>query len=88
MRADTLTDLVIFINYGDRLVVGRIDPPAFADQRLVRLEPRRAKVSEVRSSLMAAGVLTYRRGQVEILDRDILQRYSCGCYARARAGRL
>lgn len=40
MRADTLTDLVMFINYGDRLFVGRVDPPAFADQRLVRLEPR------------------------------------------------
>lgn len=40
MRADALTDLVMFINYGDRLFVGRVDPPAFADQRLVRLEPR------------------------------------------------
>lgn len=39
MRADTLTDLVMFINYGNRLFVGRVDPPAFADQRLVRLEP-------------------------------------------------
>jgi hypothetical protein len=39
MRSDTLTDLVMFINYGDRLFVGRVDPPAFADQRLVRLEP-------------------------------------------------
>lgn len=39
MRADTLTDLVMFINYGDRLFVGRVDPPAFADQRLVRLDP-------------------------------------------------
>ncbi|MFP5339512.1 MAG: N-6 DNA methylase [Gammaproteobacteria bacterium] len=39
MRADALTDLVMFINYGDRLFVGRVDPPAFADQRLVRLEP-------------------------------------------------
>lgn len=39
MRGDTLTDLVMFINYGDRLFVGRVDPPAFADQRLVRLEP-------------------------------------------------
>lgn len=42
MKADTLTDLVMFINYGDRLFVGRVDPPAFADQRLVRLEPKDA----------------------------------------------
>jgi hypothetical protein len=39
MKADALTDLVMFINYGDRLFVGRVDPPAFADQRLVRLDP-------------------------------------------------
>ena len=39
MRAETLTDLVMFINYGDRLFVGRVDPPAFADQRLIRLDP-------------------------------------------------
>jgi hypothetical protein len=39
MKADALTDLVMFINYGNRLFVGRVDPPAFADQRLVRLEP-------------------------------------------------
>lgn len=39
MPADTLTDLVMFINYGDRLFVGRVNPPAFADQRLVRLDP-------------------------------------------------
>ena len=40
MKADTITDLVMFINYGERLFVGRVNPPAFADQRLVRLEPR------------------------------------------------
>jgi len=40
MTADTLTDLVMFINYGERLFVGRVAPPAFVDQRLVALEPR------------------------------------------------
>lgn len=44
MRADTLTDLVMFINYGERLFVGRINPPAFADQRLVRLVPCREAI--------------------------------------------
>lgn len=39
MPADVLTDLVMFINYGDRLFVGRVDPPAFADQRFIRLDP-------------------------------------------------
>ena len=40
MKADSLTELVMFINYGDRLFVGRLSPPAFVDQRLVRLLPR------------------------------------------------
>ncbi|MDV3635955.1 hypothetical protein CMU84_12425 [Elizabethkingia anophelis] len=40
MKADTLTDLVMSINYGDRIFVGRVDPPAFVDQRLVRLDPQ------------------------------------------------
>lgn len=40
MQANQLTDLVMFINYGERLFVGRVDPPAFADQRLVCLEPQ------------------------------------------------
>ena len=39
MRADKLTDLVMSINYGDRIFIGRVDPPAFVDQRLVRLDP-------------------------------------------------
>ena len=40
MKADSLTELVMFINYGDRLFVARLDPPAFVDQRMVRLMPR------------------------------------------------
>ena len=39
MNADSLTELVMFINYGDRLFVGRLVPPAFVDQRMVRLVP-------------------------------------------------
>jgi predicted RNA methylase len=39
MDANQLADLVMSINYGDRLFVARINPPAFADQRLVPLEP-------------------------------------------------
>lgn len=39
MKADRQTDLVMFINYGDRLFVGRVNPPAFVDQRMVCLDP-------------------------------------------------
>ena len=40
MSADILTELVMFINFGNRLFVGRLDPPAFVDQRMVRLVPK------------------------------------------------
>ena len=40
MKVDSLTELVMSINYGDRLFVGRLVPPAFVDQRLVRLNPK------------------------------------------------
>jgi methylase of polypeptide subunit release factors len=39
MDTDTLTDLVMFINFGQRLFVGRVMPSAFVDQRLVPLNP-------------------------------------------------
>lgn len=39
MDADELADLVMTINYGSRLFVPRVDPPAFADQRLITLKP-------------------------------------------------
>lgn len=39
MRTDDLADLVLFINYGDRLFAGRLNPPSFADQRFVPLVP-------------------------------------------------
>ncbi len=39
MKTDTLADLVTFINYGERLFVGRVYPHSFADQRLVPLTP-------------------------------------------------
>lgn len=37
MRGDSLSDMVMFINYGERLFVGRVTPPAFVDQRMIRL---------------------------------------------------
>ncbi len=39
MDADEISDLVMFINFGTRLFVGRVNPPAFSDQRLVPLTP-------------------------------------------------
>jgi hypothetical protein len=39
MDTDAITDLVMFINFGLRLFVGRVMPRAFVDQRLVPLNP-------------------------------------------------
>jgi hypothetical protein len=38
MDSEIVTELAMFINYGNRLFVVRLDPPAFVDQRLVRLD--------------------------------------------------
>jgi len=55
---------------------------------------RRATVSETASQLQQAGLLTYSRGRVTILDRAALERAACECYgiiqstfARLLAGR-
>ncbi len=40
LKADRLAELVIPINPGSRLYVGRVDPPAFVDQRLIALNAK------------------------------------------------
>jgi hypothetical protein len=40
MRTDSIAELVMFTNLGDRLFVGRLTPPAFVDQRLIKLVPK------------------------------------------------
>lgn len=52
MNTDSLADLVMFINYGDRLFVGRVTPPSFADQRLVLLKPLEAIDIELHHALL------------------------------------
>lgn len=59
MKADALTDLVMFINYGDRLFVGRVDPPAFADQRLVRLVPKNPIDTELMHALLNTAIAMF-----------------------------
>lgn len=41
---------------------------------------RRTSVTEVASKVQSAGVITYSRGVIRILDRPALQRMSCECY--------
>lgn len=49
---------------------------------------RRATVSEVCSNLQRSGAIHYARGQLTVLDRDLLRQHACGCYDRIVAMRL
>jgi Mn-dependent DtxR family transcriptional regulator len=42
---------------------------------------RREGVTEAAGRLHAAGLITYRRGHITVLDRTGLERRSCECYA-------
>jgi CRP-like cAMP-binding protein len=41
---------------------------------------RRTSVTEVASKMQSAGLITYSRGVIKILDRQALMRTSCECY--------
>ncbi len=42
---------------------------------------RRTTVNEVAGELQLAGAIRYRRGRIAVLDRAMLERFSCGCGA-------
>jgi CRP-like cAMP-binding protein len=46
---------------------------------------RRTGVSMVAGTLQAAGLISYRRGRITILNRDALAASACECYAIIRA---
>ena len=56
MDAGEVSDLVMFINPGERLFVGYLDPPAFVDQRMVRLDGRDEVDVALCHALMNSGI--------------------------------
>ncbi|HEV2763798.1 MAG TPA: Crp/Fnr family transcriptional regulator [Pyrinomonadaceae bacterium] len=51
----------------------------------VMLGVRRAGVTQAAGKAQEAGLITYARGRVRILDRAGLERAACECYARTKA---
>jgi CRP-like cAMP-binding protein len=45
---------------------------------------QRTSVTAIASTLQTAGLIKYRRGRIEIIDRDGLQNKSCECYESVR----
>lgn len=48
---------------------------------------RREAVTQAAGALQRQGTITYRRGQMHILDRAALEAAACACYATERAAR-
>jgi CRP-like cAMP-binding protein len=51
----------------------------------VMLGVRRAGVTEAALKMQAAGLISYRRGHIRILERAGLERVVCECYAKTKA---
>jgi CRP-like cAMP-binding protein len=59
--------------------------PLTQDFLAVMLGVRRASVSEAAEQLQRAGLISYARGRITVLDRVGLEAVSCGCYRAMQA---
>jgi CRP-like cAMP-binding protein len=69
------------------LSIDRLDRPEIATtQELISnmLGVRREGVTEAAGKLQKAGVISYRRGHIKVLDRAALEQMSCECYQVVR----
>jgi CRP-like cAMP-binding protein len=58
---------------------------AMTHQSLARLmSVRRTTVTLIARALHEAGIIRYRRGQIEVVDRYALETAACECYAGPR----
>jgi CRP-like cAMP-binding protein len=65
--------------------VGRDEFPLTQDFLSQMLGVRRAGVNEAQQALSSAGLISYVRGTIRILDRSALERAACECYALIHA---
>ncbi len=65
--------------------VGSDDVALTQEFLAVMLGVRRAGVTEVAIKVQEAGLITYRRGHIRILDRRRLEMMACECHARTKA---
>jgi CRP-like cAMP-binding protein len=63
---------------------GRDEFPLTHESLAMTLGVRRAGVSEAAGALQADGLIRYRRGRVEVLDRKRLEVAACECYRITR----
>ncbi|HEU4554572.1 MAG TPA: hypothetical protein VFS25_17130, partial [Chitinophaga sp.] len=83
MNTHSLADLVMFINYGERLFVGRVSPPSFADQRLIPLKPKDEIDIELHHALLNSAItmffmegMGFGRGLGALdLNKDRIEKY-------------
>ena len=60
--------------------VGRDEFPLTQEFAAMMLGAARPTVTIVAGTLQRAGLITYRRGRITIVDRDRLESASCECY--------
>jgi CRP-like cAMP-binding protein len=59
--------------------------PLTQDFLAIMLGVQRTTVTKAATDLKAKGVITYRRGQIQILQQKALEAAACECYAQGRA---
>lgn len=64
--------------------VGHDEFPMTHEYLSMMLGVRRASVSVAAAALQKAGIISYQRGRVTVLDRAALEAESCECYALTR----
>lgn len=83
MRADRLTEMVMPMGFGSRIYVGRLDPPAFVDQRLIALNPKETTDTDLVHALLNSTIgllmieaIGFGRGLgVLDLNKDRIEQY-------------